>query len=521
MRHIPSSSGSRPARAARRAPASEARRARTRPRSTAPPPLPSIRVNKDATSARCPRKRSHQFLMTLRRAVFNGRRRHRCMTCHGPEGKGTPGGVPPLVGQKDTWATAPTTPACDQRLTGAIKVDGTKSNNVMTPQGPLLNDLRCGRHDLRAQLVGTPTATVRPRRRERPPAEVESRVVTRGDMPVAVPVLASHLANRRRAFRPRGRIPPRGRAYEDLVPAGRREARPADRDHARAMLGPLSFALQQAPAGRGTSSRWRAGSWTPNTAAYFPVPAALARLAIDEGPPDTAGRSCATTSGGRTTPASVDAILDAATLLGSAVEPAERADWLERGIRTVRRSIRRRTSVRPVGRVGLGAPICSPHRAGARGVAGGPRRAPRTGAGAPGRRRGVAAGAPRAGSRTGGLARTSLEEALATAEQPPTARTSCRSWSGTCPSSTRRPANIVEARPSGAARRSRPAGSLHLAERVARALDAAARNRGAARGRTSRRSPATRCHRVGGFAGWPRPDHLPFSRRALAGMPDP
>jgi len=66
-----------------------------------------------------------------------------CMTCHGAEGKGTPGAFPPLVGQKDHMGD------CKKHagivingMKGEIEVDGVKYNGVMTPQGDMLDDLQ-------------------------------------------------------------------------------------------------------------------------------------------------------------------------------------------------------------------------------------------------------------------------------------------------------------------------------------------------------------------------------------------
>ena len=64
-----------------------------------------------------------------------------CKTCHGPDGKGTPGVFPPLVGQKDHMGD------CVHHagivingLQGELEVNGTKYNGVMTPQGDMLDD---------------------------------------------------------------------------------------------------------------------------------------------------------------------------------------------------------------------------------------------------------------------------------------------------------------------------------------------------------------------------------------------
>jgi len=66
-----------------------------------------------------------------------------CMTCHGAEGKGTPGAFPPLVGQKDHMGDCKTHAGIVIKgMTGEIEVDGQKYNGVMTPQGDMLDDLQ-------------------------------------------------------------------------------------------------------------------------------------------------------------------------------------------------------------------------------------------------------------------------------------------------------------------------------------------------------------------------------------------
>jgi mono/diheme cytochrome c family protein len=84
------------------------------------------------------------FLMKLGEKVYKtGDGGIACMTCHGAEGKGTPGAFPPLVGQKDHMGD------CKKHagivingLQGEMVVDGVTYNGVMTPQGSMLNDLQ-------------------------------------------------------------------------------------------------------------------------------------------------------------------------------------------------------------------------------------------------------------------------------------------------------------------------------------------------------------------------------------------
>lgn len=84
----------------------------------------------------------HAFLMEKGKEVYD-KSTLACTTCHGPEGKGTPGAFPPLVGQKDHMGD------CAKHagivlwgLTGKITVDGTDYDGVMTPQHAMLDDLQ-------------------------------------------------------------------------------------------------------------------------------------------------------------------------------------------------------------------------------------------------------------------------------------------------------------------------------------------------------------------------------------------
>lgn len=80
------------------------------------------------------------YLMELGKAVYDkgGSGGIACTTCHGPEGKGTPGAFPSLVGQKDLMGS------CAQHagyvvkgLTGKIMVDGVQYDGVMPAQANL------------------------------------------------------------------------------------------------------------------------------------------------------------------------------------------------------------------------------------------------------------------------------------------------------------------------------------------------------------------------------------------------
>ena len=115
----------------------------------APPPAPApaqvvdaFPKDKDITALSEDERKA--FLMGLGEKVYvTGDGGVACLTCHGPEGKGTPGAFPQLVGQKDLMGD------CKKHanyvlkgLMGEIVVDGQKYNGVMVPQADFLNDLQ-------------------------------------------------------------------------------------------------------------------------------------------------------------------------------------------------------------------------------------------------------------------------------------------------------------------------------------------------------------------------------------------
>src|SRR5687767_9480617 len=71
----------------------------------APPPPPAPVVDdlpKDKDLSTLSEEERKTFLMKLGEKVFKtGDGGVPCLTCHGEDGKGTPGAFPPLVGQKD------------------------------------------------------------------------------------------------------------------------------------------------------------------------------------------------------------------------------------------------------------------------------------------------------------------------------------------------------------------------------------------------------------------------------------
>jgi mono/diheme cytochrome c family protein len=113
------------------------------PEPAAPPP-PAAPAEKDTDISAMTEEAQQAFLMSYGKKVYEtGDGGIACATCHGPEGKGTPGAFPPLVGQKDHMGD------CKKHagivingMQGEIVVDGVTYNGVMTPQGTMLNDLQ-------------------------------------------------------------------------------------------------------------------------------------------------------------------------------------------------------------------------------------------------------------------------------------------------------------------------------------------------------------------------------------------
>lgn len=109
-----------------------------------PPPEPAKASEKDTDLAAMSEDEQKAFLMTYGEKVYKtGDGGIACMTCHGAEGKGTPGAFPPLVGQKDHMGDcAKHAGLVINGLQGELVVDGVTYNGVMTPQGTMLNDLQ-------------------------------------------------------------------------------------------------------------------------------------------------------------------------------------------------------------------------------------------------------------------------------------------------------------------------------------------------------------------------------------------
>lgn len=110
-----------------------------------PPPAPvDAGPSKDTDISAMSEDEQKAFLMKLGEKVYvSGDGGLACQTCHGADGKGTPGAFPPLVGQKDHMGD------CKKHagivingMQGELVVDGVTYNGVMTPQGQMLNDLQ-------------------------------------------------------------------------------------------------------------------------------------------------------------------------------------------------------------------------------------------------------------------------------------------------------------------------------------------------------------------------------------------
>lgn len=66
-----------------------------------------------------------------------------CTACHGPDGRGTPGVFPPLVGQAEHLGTCEDTARIILRgLSGPLVVDGILYQGTMPPQAALLDDVQ-------------------------------------------------------------------------------------------------------------------------------------------------------------------------------------------------------------------------------------------------------------------------------------------------------------------------------------------------------------------------------------------
>lgn len=115
------------------------------PVAPAPPPAPvDDGLGKTTDISTMSEADQQSFLMKLGEKVYKtGDGGVACVTCHGPEGKGTPGAFPPLVGQKELMKDCETHATYVLKgLQGEMVVDGVTYNSVMTPQADLLNDLQ-------------------------------------------------------------------------------------------------------------------------------------------------------------------------------------------------------------------------------------------------------------------------------------------------------------------------------------------------------------------------------------------
>lgn len=109
------------------------------PEPSGPDPFPKTADVSTLTTAE-----REAFLLGLGEKVYlRGDGGMPCVTCHGADGRGTPGAFPPLVGQI-SWMGD-----CEHHaglilngLNGPIEVDGVPYNGVMPAQAAMLNDLQ-------------------------------------------------------------------------------------------------------------------------------------------------------------------------------------------------------------------------------------------------------------------------------------------------------------------------------------------------------------------------------------------
>lgn len=146
-----------------------------------------------------------------------------------------------------------------------------------------------------------------------------------------VPTLASYLAHADELFA-LGRIPQARRAFEDVLQRAQERVDRATEGIARSMLARCLLKLRDLDGAREQlllSAQIADPAYVDAHARYR---ASLARLAIEEGPPETARaevREYLAWAGGSNR---APEVLDAVMLLAALCEPTERVEWLERGI---------------------------------------------------------------------------------------------------------------------------------------------------------------------------------------------
>jgi tetratricopeptide (TPR) repeat protein len=154
-------------------------------------------------------------------------------------------------------------------------------------------------------------------------------------MPQLVPTLAALVSQADQAFHD-GRIPAARRAFEDLVQRAQEKRDRPTEVVARSMLARCLLKMQQRDeARRGLELAGRVADPT-HTPAFGRYRAAVARLALEEGPPGAARDELLAYLAWAEDARAIESVLDAAALLGAVVEPQERVERVERAIELVR-----------------------------------------------------------------------------------------------------------------------------------------------------------------------------------------
>lgn len=146
-----------------------------------------------------------------------------------------------------------------------------------------------------------------------------------------VPVLHQLVAQADALFA-EGRLPAARRAWEDLVQRAQDRVDRGAETAARAMLARCLLGLHEVEAAREHLARAGALADPGNVDGYARYRAALARLAIEDGPGPIARREIAEYLRWAEQERRGDEILDACLLLVPSSEPPERVEWLDRGL---------------------------------------------------------------------------------------------------------------------------------------------------------------------------------------------
>lgn len=150
-----------------------------------------------------------------------------------------------------------------------------------------------------------------------------------------VPTLASFLAHADGLFAV-GRIPQARRAYEELVERAQAKVDRAAEGIARSMLARCLLKLRDLEGAREQLLLAARIADPAHFDAHARYRAALVRLAVEEGPPETARREVREYLSWAADSHRAREVLDACLLLASLCEPEERVEWLERGIELAR-----------------------------------------------------------------------------------------------------------------------------------------------------------------------------------------